>query len=111
MLKESRPKATYYMVTFIWYIESKSIGTEVRSGASTGIKGLIAKEHEGIWLGNVNILYLNCLSKLTEMQFKNVNFTSIKLSLKDKSSHREPHIHCDPIYVKKNLNVYIYLYM
>lgn len=40
-----------------------------------------------------------------------MNFTSIKLPLKDKSSHRKPCTHYDPTYVKKNLNVYILIYI
>lgn len=61
--------------------KSKSIGTDIRLGTRTGIKGLIAKEHEGICLGDVTILYLNHLSKLIEIYFKSVNFTKCKLYL------------------------------
>lgn len=91
MLKEwvQTQKATYYMIPFIWYSGKANLQrAAVRSGARTGRRGLIVKEHERMSWGDENILYFNYVLKVIEIHtlkvwmFPYVNYMSVKLPLK-----------------------------
>lgn len=62
--KSIKLSESYYMIQFIKHFESiKIIGTENRSGGYEGLereRGLITYAHEGGFISDGNILYLNC---------------------------------------------------